>query len=131
MPVNVQHDCFRAECTPSSSIFEVQERERTQRQTVRIAHTDEDHFILNTLALHNTHILARLLPRELTRPSPFVADRVQHHRTIAQRLQELALEKQELNKAKRQLTKNARSGTSAAGHKRPYRDLIESNGPEE
>ena len=126
MPVNVQHDCFRAECTPSSSTYEIQEREQTQRQSVCISHVDEDHFVLNTFALHNAHTLAQILPRHIIQPSPLIADRIQHHRAIAQTLQEVALEKRELNKAKRELTKTMRrTGTPKANHKQDRQNITQ------
>jgi hypothetical protein len=122
MSVNVQHDCLTAKCIPSLNAYEFQEREQTQRRTMAISHADEDHFVLNVLALHNAHQLARLLPRELTQASPLVADRTQHHQVISKRLREIVTGKHELSKAKRQLTKSLRSGgpSGVAGKKRPY-----------
>lgn len=119
MPVNVQHNCFRAECMPSSSTYEIQEHEQTQHQTVCISHVDKDHFILNTFALHNAHILAQIIPCHITQRSPLISDCIQHYQAIAQGLQEVALEKWELNKAKHKLTKtmHTTSSTPKANHK--------------
>lgn len=128
MPVNVQHDCLRAQCALSSNTYEIQEHEQTQRQTFRVAHLDEDHFVLNTLALHNAHVLARILPHDFVQASPLVSDRTRHHQVASQKLQEIVSGKQELSKAKRQLAKAMRSGPSGtpmAGHKQPYNCIIQ------
>lgn len=124
MSVNVQHDCLRVECVPSFNAYEFQEREQTQRRTMAISHADEDHFVLNMLALHNAHQLARLLPREFTQASPLVADRTQHHQVISKRLQEIVTGKHELSRAKRQLAKSLRP-SGVAGKKRPYQAITQ------
>ena len=124
MPVNVQHDCLRAECVPSLNAYEIQEREQTQRRTMSVLHADEDHFVLNMLALHNAHQLSRLLPQGLTQASPLVTDRTQHHQVISKRLQEIITGKNELSRAKRQLTKSLRSG-GVVGKKRPFQAITQ------
>ena len=132
MPVNVQHDCVRAQCKPSLNTYEVQEHEQTQRQAFRIAHLDEDNFVLNTSALHNAHVLARLLPLDFIQAPPLVSDRTQHHQAVSQKLQEIVSGKQEFRKAKRQLAKVMRSGPSGtpmACHNQPYNSITSQDVP--
>ena len=99
MPVNAQHDCLRAQCAPLLNTYEIQEHRQPQCQTFCIMHLDEDHFVLNTLTLHNAHILAQLLPYDFIfiQASPLISDCAQHHQAIPQKLQEIISGKQELS----------------------------------
>ncbi|KAI0258009.1 hypothetical protein BC834DRAFT_989358 [Gloeopeniophorella convolvens] len=121
MPVNIQHDCLRGQCSTASSVHEIQERERTERHILTISHVDDAHFILNMQALHNAHVLARVLPSDVTQAKPVVEDRVQHHRDIASKLQVITSDRQELNRAKRQLTKTMHT-EQCSGVKRSTED---------
>ncbi|KAI0263370.1 hypothetical protein BC834DRAFT_971363 [Gloeopeniophorella convolvens] len=121
MPVNIQHDCLRGQCSTASSVHEIQEHERTERHILTISHVDDAHFILNMQALHNAHVLARVLPSDVTQAKPVVEDRVQHHRDIASKLQVITSDRRELNRAKRQLTKTMRT-EQRSGVKRSAED---------
>jgi succinate dehydrogenase/fumarate reductase-like Fe-S protein len=82
---NAQHNCRRASCGMVDAPI-VQGRDQTARKQKVIAHTDEDHFILNLHALHNTDLIRETLPAELTTPKPIFPDRWKKHREFAAEL---------------------------------------------
>ncbi|KAJ7732086.1 hypothetical protein B0H14DRAFT_2314270, partial [Mycena olivaceomarginata] len=83
--ISVQHDCRRGDCQPTIVRKELQEREETDRTTSLIKHTDDDHFILNMSALHNSAQLRRALPRSLTDIQPLYGDRLALHKLAAEK----------------------------------------------
>ncbi|KAJ7193158.1 hypothetical protein GGX14DRAFT_537656 [Mycena pura] len=80
---SAQHDCRLANCQPTGSRAVIQEREITSQTISLLAHTDDDHFIVNMAALHNSTLLRRALPRALTVPRPLYTDRKAHHFEVA------------------------------------------------
>ena len=120
MPINVQHDCLRAKCVPSLNAYEIQEREQTQRRTMYMPMTT----ICPQHACSTQHApTEKITPQGLTQASPLVADRTQHHQVISKRLQEIITGKNELSRAKRQLTKSLRSGGVVVGKKWPFQAI--------
>ncbi len=81
--VNVQHNCRDRGCQPSGRRRQRQERQETNIEVPFIEHADDTHYILNTHALHNGALLRKALPRELTQPMPYIADRTEQHRRMA------------------------------------------------
>ncbi|KAL6301292.1 hypothetical protein BKA93DRAFT_819090 [Sparassis latifolia] len=81
--LNVQHDCCTCACQITASRPILQERELTGRVACTIFHNDDNHFVINTHALHNSHLLRRCLPRTLTAPQALVDDRVKWHAELA------------------------------------------------
>jgi len=74
---SAQHDC-RMASLPAISHFRPQMQER--HETFPHYKTDcptktAITFVLNTHALHNAHLLRRVLPRELVAPKPLYEDR--------------------------------------------------------
>ncbi|KAF7311326.1 hypothetical protein MKEN_01034300 [Mycena kentingensis (nom. inval.)] len=77
------HDCRLADCQPTASRAIIQERVATTRTTSLLEHADDDHFLVNTTALHNATLLRRVLPLTLTLPRPIYTDRQSHHAQVA------------------------------------------------
>ncbi|KAJ7724046.1 hypothetical protein B0H14DRAFT_2641641 [Mycena olivaceomarginata] len=68
--ISVQHDCRKGDCQPTIVRKEFQEREETNRNISLLHHSDDDHFIVNISALHNSVKLRRALPRSFTELKP-------------------------------------------------------------
>ncbi|KAF8168642.1 hypothetical protein K438DRAFT_1616019, partial [Mycena galopus ATCC 62051] len=83
--ISVQHDCRQGDCQPTIVRKEFQEREETNRNISLIHHSDDDHFIVNMSALHNSVKLRRALPRSFTELKPLVADRLGFHKIAAEK----------------------------------------------
>ncbi|KAJ7932327.1 hypothetical protein B0H13DRAFT_1593521, partial [Mycena leptocephala] len=73
--ISVQHDCRKGDCQPPIVRKEFQEREETNRNISLLHHSDDDHFIVNISALHNSVKLRRALPRSFTELKPLLVDR--------------------------------------------------------
>jgi len=88
---NVQHDCRQARCVASGKRAAVQERVQTELSEPDsfIEHTPLDRFLINTHAFHNAHLIREALPRDLTIPIAYSADRVADHSSIATKLWEI------------------------------------------
>ena len=91
----------------------IQEREITFQTISLLAHADDDHFIVNMAALHNSTLLRRALPRALTVPRPLYTDRKAHHFEVAARLRMSQTEKRAETQEKRRntLAKKAADGS--------------------
>jgi hypothetical protein len=72
---NVQHDCHQAGCIASGTQAVVQERVESRVMKTFIEHKPLDSFVINTHAFHNAHLIRSILPRDLTAPIPYAADR--------------------------------------------------------
>ncbi|KAF8147442.1 hypothetical protein K438DRAFT_1441286, partial [Mycena galopus ATCC 62051] len=84
---NVQHDCSAGTCNASGERPVHQERQRTKLQESFIQHDPLiTQFIINTTSLHNPHLIRRVLPPNLTKPTPLWEDRAGLHRQQAERL---------------------------------------------
>ena len=126
---NVQHDCRQAKCIASGKRAVMQERELSKTESV-IEHKPLDLFLINTHAFHNAHLIRAVLPRDLTIPIAYSADRVAHHFSIATKLREIQDGKRqtlaEKKKAAADLKKVAEgsgvAGLGNAGKKRRRED---------
>jgi hypothetical protein len=97
----VQHDCNLHECQPTGSRQERQERHLTERVVQLIQHSDDSHFVLNMHAIHNAHLLRRVLPRHLIQPRHLHEDRLAFHTEAALRLSRTKAEKKAAEQAKK------------------------------
>ncbi|KAK0430360.1 hypothetical protein EV421DRAFT_1893571 [Armillaria borealis] len=84
--ISVQHDCRLVGCQASLLQPQLQERQLTECTSCALSHADDDHFVINTFALHNAILLRKFLPRSLTEPKPLYTDRQSHHVEIASTL---------------------------------------------
>ncbi|KAG5637069.1 hypothetical protein H0H81_005835 [Sphagnurus paluster] len=83
---NVQHDCRHAKCEASGERPVIQERVASGITDTFVIHQPTERYLINTHAFHNAHLLRAALPRDLTAPVPYAANREAHHRTIAMAL---------------------------------------------
>ncbi|KAI0701827.1 hypothetical protein BC835DRAFT_1223341, partial [Cytidiella melzeri] len=67
---NVQHDCPRAQCSSTGTRTVIQERTDSGQTESHIEHRALDEYIVNLHALHNAHLIRRVIPRVLTAPIP-------------------------------------------------------------
>ena len=86
MPVNVQHDCWAAQCQANGTWKVIQEREETVRTINVMQHSEDGRFIINMHSLHNSNYLHNIIPPELYDRAPVSADRDRLHRTLAETL---------------------------------------------
>ncbi|KIJ08370.1 hypothetical protein PAXINDRAFT_88936, partial [Paxillus involutus ATCC 200175] len=107
--VNIQHNCYDTKCAPSGRRFRQQERMDSQIEEHYIEHKDDQHFLLNTHALHNAAILRKTLPRHLTAPIPFITNRCERHDMLAATLRETQDGKHARDKANREARKATHS----------------------
>ncbi|KAI5989187.1 hypothetical protein F5J12DRAFT_700323, partial [Pisolithus orientalis] len=63
--VNLQHDCFQGKCQATGQEVVRQEQKLTGKKCSVMAHVDENHFIVNTHALHNAKYIHKALPPRL------------------------------------------------------------------
>ncbi|KAJ7844231.1 hypothetical protein B0H14DRAFT_2358757, partial [Mycena olivaceomarginata] len=88
--ISVQHDCRKGDCQPTIVRKEFQEREETNRNiSFLLHHSDDDHFIVNISALHNSVKLRRALPRSFTELKPLFVDRLAFHKMAAEKARDL------------------------------------------
>ncbi|KAH9911660.1 uncharacterized protein B0H18DRAFT_892153 [Fomitopsis serialis] len=80
---NAQHDCRACHCTTTALEHIVQERVVTARTRLHVTHAETPRFLLNMHALHNADLVRETLPRNLTEPRYYLADRKAQHRRIA------------------------------------------------
>ncbi|EDR04224.1 uncharacterized protein LACBIDRAFT_148809, partial [Laccaria bicolor S238N-H82] len=85
---NVQHDCREGKCGPTGKKMQLQERQESGVEIQVIEHTELDRFIINTHALHNSHLLRKTLPRGLIQPIPYSTNRREMHDKLAASLRE-------------------------------------------
>jgi hypothetical protein len=119
---NVQHDCRQAKCIASGKRAVMQERVQTELSEPEsvIEHKPLDRFLINTHAFHNAHLIRAVLPRDLTIPVAYSADRVAHHSSIATKLREIQDGKRQKTAEKKKATadrdlKKVAEGSEAAG----------------
>ncbi|KIJ51704.1 hypothetical protein M422DRAFT_157275, partial [Sphaerobolus stellatus SS14] len=121
--INVQHDCSRSGSAATAERPEVQEREETTRKNAIIEHQDHTHFIINLHALHNTHLLRKVLQSipHLLYSTPVAEDRQQLHYTLADRLHTSIKIRGKATQEKREATKcrkEAEKGTEGSQPKK-------------
>ncbi|KAJ6602500.1 hypothetical protein DFH09DRAFT_1019642 [Mycena vulgaris] len=80
---NVQHDCYTAKCQATGERPRMQERVESDTTENFIVHESLDHFIINSHAFHNAHLLRATLPRDLLAPIPLFEDRRKKHDEFA------------------------------------------------
>ena len=80
---NVQHDCFLGKCTTSGKQPLMQEHVESGLVKTYIEHQPIKHFVINTHAFHNAHLLHATLPCSLVCPIPLHQDQQAKHIEIA------------------------------------------------
>jgi len=74
--------------------------------------------LINTHAFHNAHLICAVLPRDLTIPIAYTANRITHHFSIATKLQEIQNGKRLITAEKKKATadqKKVADGDGPAG----------------
>ncbi|KAH9912209.1 uncharacterized protein B0H18DRAFT_942872 [Fomitopsis serialis] len=80
---NAQHDCYACHCTTAGLEHVIQERVVTARTRLHVTHAETPRYLLNMHALHNADLIRETLPRNLTEPQYYLADRQVQHCRIA------------------------------------------------
>lgn len=80
---NVQHDCRHAGCTASGQRNIMREHKESGQTEMFIEHRPIYHFLINTHAFHNAHLIRAVLPRNLIAPISYAENRQTHHHNIA------------------------------------------------
>ncbi|KAF9065870.1 hypothetical protein BDP27DRAFT_1384442 [Rhodocollybia butyracea] len=111
---SAQHDCRLANCQPTRQVQKVQERQVTSKVQSLIEHADDNNFIINMFALHNSTVLRQALPRSLWKPKPLFSDRLARHTSIAE---VLVISQTEKRAQTQQKTKETRARNKAAAQK--------------
>jgi len=93
----------------------VQERVESRVMETFIEHIPLDSFVINTHAFHNAHLIRSILPRDLTAPIPYTADRRSHHDQIAQKLRVGQDSKRKATALKAAQKRAVRQNPTAAG----------------
>ncbi|KAI0821964.1 hypothetical protein BC628DRAFT_708876 [Trametes gibbosa] len=81
--LNVQHNCRDSNCKASARQVVQQERQDSDIIRPAIHHTNDTLYLINTHALHHAALLRKALPRELTKPRPYISDRTAEHKRVA------------------------------------------------
>ena len=84
---NAQHDCEGGKCgyaIDDTSTLNSQAKTKVKRTML---HSNHDIFFINLHALHNAQLIREVLPRNLTKPIPYVIDREEFHYKMAKKLQ--------------------------------------------
>ncbi|KAJ7175598.1 hypothetical protein C8R46DRAFT_1249143 [Mycena filopes] len=122
--MNVQHDCYTAKCEATGERLRMQERVQSDQVEHFIVHQPLDHFIINSHAFHNAHLLRATLPRSLLAPIPLYGeDRKQRHDGFAATLRGNWAAKTAKRKAAVGSGKNA--GTGKKGKRKAAADSEE------
>jgi hypothetical protein len=87
----------------------MQERQITGKTIKTIEHADDVHFVLNMHALHNAHLLRRVLPRQLVKPRHIQENRLAFHAAAAERLGTQRATRKRVLKAKKAAAKTAKT----------------------
>ena len=98
--VNVQHDCQTAKCSATGMQIQQQEQQDSGVKIPIIEHTGLPQYIINTHALHNTHLIRDALPCNLTKPTPYFKNQCQTHDELAAKLRATQETKRAATKAK-------------------------------
>ena len=88
----------------------MQERVESGQTEHFIEHKEVLHYIINTHAFHNAHLLRETLPRSLTAPIPLFQDRKAKHFEIAATLRETQGAKRLAAEKKKEQTKDGPGG---------------------
>ena len=82
------------------NINEVQEYETTEQEFKTMQHIDDDHYIINILALHNPYILATFFPFYHSLINPSVINQTVLHYLFTAKVQAIEVEKKSQRKKK-------------------------------
>jgi hypothetical protein len=93
----------------------MQERVESGQTEHFIEHKDVPHYIINTHAFHNAHLLRETLPRSLTAPIPLFQDRKVKHFEIAAKLRETQGAKRQAAEKKKEQMKEGLGGDGGPG----------------
>ncbi|KAJ7314549.1 hypothetical protein DFH08DRAFT_917807 [Mycena albidolilacea] len=107
--ISVQHDCRKGDCQPTIVRKEYQECEETNRNISLIHHSNNDHFIVNMSALHNSVKLRRALPRSFTQVKLLVADCVAFYKIVSEKARVLQTKGRNKTAKKRRQMQRQRS----------------------
>ncbi|KDQ05921.1 hypothetical protein BOTBODRAFT_182090 [Botryobasidium botryosum FD-172 SS1] len=118
---NVQHDCCEAQCAATGSRPVIQERLETAIMEPFWEHKDDDHFVLNMHALHNANLIRETLPRSLTAPKHYLADRLKSHTESSATLSRDRDARRAKTTKKREATAKKKAREKAAGKGNPTR----------
>ncbi|KAJ8503094.1 hypothetical protein ONZ45_g11160 [Pleurotus djamor] len=132
---NAQHDCQHHGCSVvEGAHFVSQERLPTSIPLQTVKHTNEDSYLINMHALHNSHLLRAALPRSLTEPIPLVLNRDELHLQQAAKLQVSGpakrAEAREKAKATREQNKKKKLGATTTSQLTAP-SIVPSTAPEE
>lgn len=114
---NTQHDCQAGKCSATGRRMQQQEREASAVTIHYIEHGKNKTYIVNTHALHNSHLLREALPRHLTKPIPYCTDRRALHDRLAATLRGTQATKRAQTKEKTAATNAAKAAAALAGGK--------------
>ncbi|THV06317.1 hypothetical protein K435DRAFT_645468 [Dendrothele bispora CBS 962.96] len=103
--LSVQHDCRFGQCRASGTRTIRQERKEINQRVPIIEHVDDNNFIINMHALHNSTLIRKLLPRILTEPVPLHQDRSEFHASIVAEYQKAQEQKRKTTEEKRRATR--------------------------
>ncbi|KAF5371374.1 hypothetical protein D9615_009666 [Tricholomella constricta] len=120
---NAQHDCLAQQCKTVEEPVR-QERHTTACRQPVVTHANDDHYIINTHALHNAHLIRETLPRSLTEPKTLFADRRGLHDRMAAGLRITGPAKRAKAKEKAKETR-ARKKDEAAQRRMTVQDDLE------
>jgi hypothetical protein len=110
----VQHDCCTQGCQASGSRAVRQERLSSGREARFVEHVDDEHFVINMHAMHNAHLIRRVLPRDLIRPRHLYKNRVKRHHEMSKGMHSAQTQKRAETVAKAQATRAKNAARKAA-----------------
>ncbi|KAI0781920.1 hypothetical protein C8Q75DRAFT_812065 [Abortiporus biennis] len=105
---NAQHDCDKAKCDVKDVDPVIQDRRETSLRQGAVVHQGAEWYLLNMHALHNAHLIRKVLPRSLTTPVPYFTNRGNKHREFASSLRVAGPVKRAATQAKAKETHEAR-----------------------
>ncbi|KAI0794995.1 hypothetical protein C8Q75DRAFT_838852 [Abortiporus biennis] len=105
---NAQHDCHNAKCDIQDTDPVTQERRKTMLLQGKVQHKAVERYLLNIHALHNAHLIRKVLPRSLTMPVPYFTNRNEKHHAFAASLRVTGPAKRAAAQAKAKETREAR-----------------------
>ncbi|KAJ7144573.1 hypothetical protein C8R44DRAFT_602437 [Mycena epipterygia] len=123
---NCQHDCRQHKCKFVESTETIAQGRiiTSATQLPLIMHTVDDDYFLNMHAMHNAHLIRETLPRELTKPQPYLSDRLSKHNELAAQLRVSGPAKRADTNAKRAATMKKNKAARANQNQR-----LTENGP--
>jgi hypothetical protein len=113
---NAQHDCIAGRCkvTQQGPAFFTQERAPTTLSKPAVIHSNEAIYILNIHALHNSHLVRKVLSRNLTKPIPVCANHKALRTAAAARLRVIGPERRAMIQKKKKETIARKKQAAAA-----------------